>query len=93
MEGSTAIFAKRQFYAFYVTVPVILPRESWSYTFDDGEQAIFAWLVPITKLEAAYVRNKGWDKFESLLEAKNADLVDLDRPDYAQRAANSWLHS
>lgn len=75
--------------AFYTSIPITLPEEFRTYTFDHGDQMIFAWMIPITKPEAAYVRSKGWEKFERLLEAQNADLVDLDRLDYTRVAVNN----
>jgi len=89
IERYNPIFSGKPFYAYYTAIPIILPEEFRTYTFDDGDQMVFAWMVPITKLEAAYARSKGWDKFETLLEGKNADLVDLDRPDYTQTAARN----
>ncbi len=86
IERSGPIFSGKPFQAFYTAIPIILPEEFRGYTFDDGSQMVFAWMAPITMLEAAYVRSKGWSKFEQLLEARNADLVDLDRPDYTQIA-------
>lgn len=89
IERGNPIFSGKPFYGFYTAIPVILPEESRGYKFGDGDQMVFAWMVPITKLEGAYLRSKGWSKFEALLEARNADLVDLDRPDYAATAVTS----
>jgi hypothetical protein len=86
VERSNPIFSGGRFHAFYAAIPVILPDDFRIYTSDNGEQAVFVWMVPITKLEAAYVRTKGWSSFEALLEAQNADLVDLQRPDFTQMA-------
>lgn len=89
IERGNPIFSGKPFYAFYTAIPVILPEAFRGYTFDDGDEMVFAWMVPITNLEAAFVRTRGWGIFEQLLEARNADLVDLDRPDYTQIAAKN----
>ena len=89
IERGNRVFPGKSFYGFYTAIPVILPEEFRGYRFDDGDEMVFAWMAPITTLEAAYVRSKGWSKFEQLLEARNADLVDLDRPDYTQIAVRN----
>jgi hypothetical protein len=38
------------------------------------------WLVPITRGEAHYIRERGWPAFESRLAEADADLLDLRRP-------------
>src|SRR5215471_1203614 len=86
VELGNPIFSGLPFYAFYTAIPVVLPEQFRSYAFEDGERMVFAWMVPITKLEAAYVRRQGWSRFEALLEGQKADLVDLNRPDYTQIA-------
>jgi hypothetical protein len=84
LEATNPVFSGKPFYGFCASIPVILPEEFRGYALPDGNGMVFAWMMPITKLEAAYVRMKGADEFETLLEARNADMVDLDRPDYTQ---------
>jgi len=87
IEGASLVFQHKPFNGFYITMPVILPEDFNTYTFKDNlcgtcDHGMFAWLVPITKSEAGFVREKGWEKFEELLESKKADLIDLNRPSY-----------
>ena len=35
---------------------------------------MFAWLVPIARVEAASIKDQGWDQFESVLEREDPDL-------------------
>lgn len=86
VERNNPIFSGKPFHAFYAAIPIILPEKFGTFLFGGGDQAVFVWMVPITKLEASYVRSKGWSKFEALMEGHKADLVDLDRPDYSQIA-------
>lgn len=62
--------------ALYVTLPVYLPD---SFQVCHEESTVFAWLVPITKSEADFVRARGRDEFENALEAADPDLLDFSR--------------
>lgn len=44
-----------------------------------GHHVQFLWLVPITGTEAGYVRDRGLEAFERLLEDSNADVIAPDR--------------
>src|SRR6266568_8796130 len=57
IERSNPIFSGKPFCAFYTAIPVILPKEFRTYTDSNGDEIVFAWMVPITKLEASYVRS------------------------------------
>jgi hypothetical protein len=45
-----------------------------------GDPFVPIWLVPITAAEAAFVRQRGAEAFEDILEAANPVLLDLRRP-------------
>ena len=79
IERENAIFGDLPFYGFVAAIPVTLPDEFSTYTAKDGRQIIFAWMVPVTKAEAAIVRKEGWGKLEDMFVAQETDLVALDR--------------
>jgi hypothetical protein len=65
--------------AFYLCPPVY---------FSEGLEKIHVrdivieviWIVPIYTSEVEWINNHGWDGFETLLEEKDPDLLDLSRP-------------
>ncbi|MBP9892777.1 MAG: suppressor of fused domain protein [Planctomycetes bacterium] len=65
--------------AFYVAQPVYFPDGFHSFTRDDGEQVVFAWLAPITTVEAKFIAKHGWEHFEDELLKQNPDLIDFNR--------------
>jgi hypothetical protein len=69
--------------ALYVAVPVYFPDGFQVYLPGEGEPVMFAWLVPITAGEAAFVRIRGWNAFEDQLEQKDPDLLDFHRESIA----------
>ena len=44
-----------------------------------GKQIVFAWMVPITKAEAAFIREKDWGTLEDIFVNASTNLVDFDR--------------
>jgi hypothetical protein len=79
-EGSSAE-------ALYLSAPAYFPESFAVYTPDDGSVPVaMAWLVPITAAEAVFVRQAGWEQFETELERQNPDLLDLGRPAIHLRA-------
>lgn len=67
--------------ALYVTWPAYMPDAFASVELGDGDRCVFAWLVPITARETAYVRANGPGAFESALASENPDLLAPNRPD------------
>lgn len=64
--------------AVYVTNPSPFGRSLTE--FDSGSPpTVFAYLVPISALEAALVRQHGWNWFEDQLEQQDPDIWDLAR--------------
>lgn len=45
---------------------------------------VFAYLIPITQSEAAFIHEKGWQWFEDQLEQQNPDIWDLARTEAIQ---------
>jgi hypothetical protein len=62
--------------AFYVGMPVYLPDEFGSCEVE-GNQIAIAWLVPISRNEAACVARYGWDSFEDRLMELDSDLTNI----------------
>ncbi len=63
----------------YCTAPV--PFDERLATFDGSDPlTVFVWILPATSGEAEFVMRNGWNKFEELLESREPDLWDLDRP-------------
>jgi len=65
--------------AFYVGMPVYFPDE-FATCEVEGESVVIAWLIPISRSEAAFVTEHGWPAFEERLVATDPDLTDVDRP-------------
>jgi suppressor of fused protein SUFU len=66
--------------ALYSSVPVYFPESFHEYTPPDGTLPIvLLWMVPVTASEAAFVRQAGWEAFETELERQDPDLLDMRR--------------
>jgi hypothetical protein len=65
--------------ALYVSIPVFLPDSFASCATASIGSVVFAWLVPITANEAAYIRDHGWNEFEDRLVEQEVDLVNIHR--------------
>ena len=63
----------------YTWPPAYLPDE-FAIHQAPGQTTVFAWLVPITASEVTFVREQGWEAFESRLVEQNPDLCDWNRP-------------
>jgi hypothetical protein len=46
---------------------------------ETSPSTVLVWLIPLLPEEAHYVHQHGWKSFETLLEQKNPDLLDLRR--------------
>ena len=66
--------------ALYVAIPAYFPDSFHSCKREDGEDVVFAWLVPITTEEAHFVHKRGWQALETNLEERDPDLLDFKRP-------------
>jgi hypothetical protein len=62
--------------ALYVSIPVYLPEDFAAFRGAEGHSCVFSWLVPISRAEAAAVRENGWESFEDMLTTKDPDLID-----------------
>jgi hypothetical protein len=80
------IFPDTELEAFFVYMPVYLPREFAScHVFGEDVGRIFAWLIPITHQEAHIVFEKGWNTLAKILEEADPDLLDLFRRSVSQK--------
>jgi hypothetical protein len=75
-KGSLFVGSKME--AIYVSLPVYFPDEFSVYTQNEIDIAM-AWLVPISRNEAHYVRECGWRDFEERLTEIDPDLVNVYR--------------
>lgn len=65
--------------AFYCSLPMFWPDDFAQFDGMDPTVTI-VWLVPISRAEASYVRDRGWDAFEDLLVEHEPDLRDWHWP-------------
>jgi hypothetical protein len=73
------LFTDSELEALYVSMPVYFP-DSFHIFHDNGDIPIVqAWLIPITSNEAKFVMERGWSKFEDILEEIDPDLIDFKR--------------
>jgi Suppressor of fused protein (SUFU) len=79
INATRPVIPKTDKLSLYATSPVYLPDEFAQYD-DPAGPIVIAWLIPITKPEAAFVEEHGWSAFEQHLERTNPDLVDVRRP-------------
>jgi len=73
------LFEGTNFEAFYVAIPVYFPDSLKFVRGEEGYDIVIAWLVPITRPEAIFIRKQGWEEFEELLEQKDPNLFDFKR--------------
>lgn len=79
IEPGRSIFTDSPMNAVYVSIPVLF--DEGLYTFKEtSPPTVLAWLIPIYANEAKYIKEHGWDNFEDILERKDPDLWDLERP-------------
>jgi hypothetical protein len=65
--------------ALYIAPPSYFPHSFRSLAVSGGPTVVFSWLVPITKEEAQFIAQEGWERFEDVLEELDPDLLDLTR--------------
>ncbi len=75
---SDSIIPNTPLNAIYVSVPVLFDSAFATHS-GTTPPTVIVWLIPIHSEEAEFVRREGWEAFESLLEAQETDLLDLDR--------------
>ena len=68
-----------QMTCLYVSAPAYLPESFTVCADEELGEVIFIWLVPIHSAEADFVREKGWEEFEALLESSDPDLANFAR--------------
>ena len=65
--------------AVYAGIPVLHEEGLATYS-GSRPPTVFVWVVPVHGVEAELVRAQGWSRFEDLLEQRNPDFGNLDRP-------------
>jgi len=65
--------------AFFFYMPICLPEEFSTYESSTGETRGIVWAIPITRQEAFFVRDNGWEAFVDLLQEHDPDLLDMHR--------------
>jgi Suppressor of fused protein (SUFU) len=73
------LFSRGDTTALYAAAPVFLP-DDFAICREPNRTIVLVWLMPITTLEADFVRERGWPAFEDLLVAADPDLTDMSRP-------------
>lgn len=62
----------------YASMPVVYPQGLTTLA-DSNPATVFVWLVPLRVPETEFIRAKGWNAFEDLLQDADPDLFDLRR--------------
>jgi Suppressor of fused protein (SUFU) len=74
-----ALFEGATVNGFYVSSPAYFPDSFSSFKSSHYGNIVMVWLIPITLSESNFLRTNGWEAFESLLETKDPDLLNLRR--------------
>ena len=64
--------------AVYATHPVHFSETLWVLE-DTSPPTVIVWVMPLPGVEAAFIKTRGWDEYESLLELADPDLWDPNR--------------
>src|SRR5579883_582346 len=78
IKKAGVLFPSKNFVALFATLPVYYPTEMWTCQTEQGDVCL-CWMLPITDSEWRFHQDKGWSKFESLLDQARYDLFDLNR--------------
>lgn len=73
------LFDDLEMEGLYVSSPVYFEDSFGQFDLDENISYIQSWVFPITKKEAIYIKQNGWDRFEDMLEGINPDLIDFTR--------------
>ncbi|WP_407316045.1 suppressor of fused domain protein [Pseudomonas sp. nanlin1] len=76
---SVPIFAGTMMNSVYAAIPVIFP-DDLHLLGETEPPTVLVWLIPLYETESAFVKQQGWRAFEQLMESKNPDLLDFNRP-------------
>ena len=66
--------------ALFASLPAYTP-DAFATCDATSPRTHFMWLVPITRVEAQSVTQKGWQSLEDLFVKEDPDLLNLDRPE------------
>lgn len=67
----------------YAAIPGYFDEDFEAVTLDEGMDVVIVWLVPVNKVEAHFVHERGWPMFEERWVDQDPDLLDLFRPQVA----------
>lgn len=73
------LFSGSSMNAVYATMPVLF-SEGLAIFEGSSPSTVMVWLIPIYADETKYIDELGWEEFENILEPKDPDLWDLNRP-------------
>jgi hypothetical protein len=72
--------------AIYASLPAVFEHTFATYRGTEPPTVV-AWLVPLVGGEAGFIKERGWEQFEDLLEAReDVDFWDLDREPVISRS-------
>lgn len=60
--------------------PVYFPDSFHQFTIAPDESGLLVWLLPLHRIEANFVREHGWRRFDWLFVEHDPDALDLTRP-------------
>lgn len=72
-------FPASEMEALYCSLPSCFPEGLQDFD-RFPEPFLPIWLIPITRREARFVRERGWQAFEDLIDEADPDLLNLMRP-------------
>ena len=70
------------FSAVYCAIPVLFD-DTFAIYAKTCPSTVMVWIIPIHQNEVDYIKNNGWEAFESLLEEADPDLCSLKRSSIA----------
>lgn len=79
--GEKPIISNVDATGIYASIPVFWDDNFHIY--DEVEKlpsTVFVWLIPVMSKEIKFIRDKGWNAFEDILETSDCNFWDLNRP-------------
>lgn len=73
------MFPDTEMEALFLYEPANLPEDFAVYSVPGDEPRIIVWAIPITRQEAAFAKDNGWESFVELLKEHDPDLFDMYR--------------
>jgi hypothetical protein len=70
------VIAETAMTGLYATMPVYFDESFATCSTENGTETAIVWLVPVHPSEAEFVRTRGWQAFEEVLQEQDPDLFD-----------------